>query len=270
MNLLTLPSEIRNHIWTLAFGNLTVTPEPGYALKSHECHCCLENHNAEHPDQLLPVIKPFETCKQLRDESGPIFYSTLTLALSSFKMIDRLHEHQPEIFKKVRNLILYIHIDDENRFEWAASTAILLNCAPRLREVTIHNHMRPPMSYEHLVDGLFFAAPLVRLPSRINTTLKFDYTFEDVMFASPYLGEIRCSDALEEHELVIRDLLVDPQFCDAAKVRDLEMMTGILLRIARNHEQPWFAKLQRKRLQELARREEEEAAAEGSAAQGGV
>ena len=90
------------------------------------------------------------------------------------------------------------------------------------------------------------------------------------MFASPYLGEIRCSDALEEHELVIRDLLVDPQFCDAAKVRDLDVMTGILLRIARNHEQPWFAKLQRKRLQELARREEEEAAGEGSAAQGGA
>lgn len=170
-------------------------------------------------------------------------------------MIDRILSVKPKFLNHYRQLMLYIHLNDDNRIEWAVACLNLAVDSPRLINLVMHNHMRPPMSYEHLIDGLFFAVPLVTMPRRISQTLKFDYIFEDVMFASPWLGEIKCSDALDEHELVIRDMMVDPAFVAAAVVRDLEAMTGILLRIARSHEQPWFAKLQRRRVEELARQE---------------
>ena len=145
-----------------------------------------------------------------------------------------------------------MHLDDDNRFNWMLALGDLLDSLPNLLELTIHSHMRPPMNYENLVDSIFFAAPLVtsnRAPSR---TFHFDYIFEDVMFASPFLGDIRCSDALQEHEMVIRDLLVDGDFARAATERDIEAMTSALLSVARCYEQRWFARLQRKRLAELA------------------
>lgn len=268
LHLFDLPSEIRNYIWTLALGNLTVTLATRDNFTSSDCNPC--RNETDLPDRLNSVIKPLRTCKQIQTEATPIFYSTLTLVLSTYQSLDRLHNLRSTLFNQHRNLILYMHLNDDNRVEWADSVHIFFKDAPQLVNVTMHAHMRPPMSYEHLIDGLFFAVPLISLPSRITTTLKFDYVFEDVMFASPYVGEIRCSDALEEHELVIRDLLVDQEFCAAARSWNLEVMTGILVRIARKHEQPWFAKLQRRRLQELERLEQQEANGEGSTEQVGA
>jgi len=79
------------------------------------------------------------------------------------------------------------------------------------------------------------------------------YTYEDIMFISPYLGEVRCSDALDEHELVIRNLFVDAAFKNAAQTGDLPLMTAALLRVGRAHEQLWFDELPRKWLQKLMR-----------------
>ena len=260
--LLELPSEIRNQIWSLVFGNRSITPENLNKVASEQCTPC--QNRKELPESWNEVYLPLLTSKQIYEEAQDLLHSTLSLVLTRYEAIDRLLEAKWKPLTRCRNLELHIHLNEENRIEWAVSALNLTLESPKLTNLTVHNHMRPPLSYEHLVDGLFFAVPLVSMPSHINQTLKFDYLFEDVMFASPFLGEIHCSDALEEHELVIRDLIVDEQFKAAAAVRDLEVMTGILLRIAREHEQPWFAKLQRKRLAELAKREQEGGVQSGS------
>ncbi len=254
--LLKLPSEIRTQIWSLVFGNRCVTPETLANFSQYSCAPCKSTDRL--PERMSDVFPPLLSCKQIYEEAHNLLYDTLTLVLISYATIDRLLESKWKLLSRYRNLALYIHLNEENRIEWAVSILKLALESPKLANITLHNHMRPPMSYEHLVDGLFFAVPLVSMPKHISQTLVFDYILEDVMFASPFLGEIKCSDALEEHELVIRDLLVDEEFNAAAAVRDLEVMTGVLLRIARNHEQPWFAKLQRRRLAELARREQEQ------------
>lgn len=251
--LLTLPSEIRHQIWATVFAHRWITSQNLSAFSHHDCTPCRTKDR--NPEPWNNVYPPLLTCKQIYDEGHDLLFSTLTLVLDRYETIDHLLEAKFKLLSRYRNLCLYIHLNEENRIEWAGSVLNLTVESPQLTKLTLHNHMRPPMSYEHLVDGIFFSVPLVSLPQRIyqNATLKFDYIYEDVMFASPFLGEIKCSDALEEHELVIKDLLLDEQFRAAANARDLEVMTGALLRIARGHEQPWFAKLQRRRLAELAR-----------------
>ena len=181
-----------------------------------------------------------------------MLYSTMNLSLSTSQQAIQIVQTRPQLLSRVRKATVYLHLDEDNRFNWMLALADLLDSLPNLSELIIHNHMRPPINYENMVDGIFFAAPLVtndRAPSR---TFHFDYIFEDVMFASPFLGEIKCSDALQEHEMVLRDLLIDRDFARAAEERDIEAMTGALLSVARLYEQRWFARLQRKRLAELA------------------
>ena len=258
--LLAVPSEIRHQIWSVVFANRLVTVERQIFSKRQETlsleQCVSCTNNKDLPESWNDVFPPLLACRQIHREAADILFSTLTLVFARYPTIDQMLESKFKLLERYRNLRLYMHLNEETRIEWAVSVLNLTNASPNLTNLTMHNHMRPPMSYEHLVDGLFFAVPLVSMPQHISYTLKFDYIFEDVMFASPFLGEIKCSDALEEHELVIRDLLVDEEFKTAAAVRDLEVMTGALLRIARSHEQPWFAKLQRRRMAELARTEE--------------
>ena len=181
-----------------------------------------------------------------------MLYSTMNLSLSTSQQTAQIVRSRPQLLSTVRKTTLYVHLDEDNRFNWMLALGDLLDALPNLSELTIHNHMRPPMNYENLVDSIFFAAPLVTSNRGPLRTFHFDYIFEDVMFASPFLGEIKCSDALQEHEMVIRDLLIDRDFARAAEERDIEAMTGALLSAARSYEQRWFARLQRKRLAELA------------------
>lgn len=261
MALLELPSEIRNQIWSIIFSHRTMTAENLAHFSLPSCTPC--KNKGQLPEAWGDVWPPLLSCKKIYEEAHEILYGTLTLELNSYATIDRLLEAKWKLLSRYRNLTLYVHLNEQNRIEWAVSILNLALESPKLADITMHNHMRPPMSYEHLVDALFFAVPLVSMPKRISQTLVFDYILEDVMFASPFLGEIKCSDALEEHELVIRDLLVDDEFNAAAAVRDLEVMTGALLRIARSHEQPWFAKLQRRRLAQLATKEQGEVGGQG-------
>ena len=171
------------------------------------------------------------------------------------------------LLEKIKTLTMYLHIDEENRSDWSVALTMTLRACPNLQVLTLNNHMRPPMSYENLMDAVFFAAPLAlaELPERgITPTIQFDYTFEDVMFASPFLGEIRCSDALEEHSAVVKDLIADPEFQCAAPNHDFETMTARLVTIARSYEQPWFQRLQR-RLAELTRQSQDAGARASSA-----
>lgn len=103
------------------------------------------------------------------------------------------------------------------------------------------------MSYESFVDAIYFCKPLVCLPSSIQQTLHFAYIHEVIMFISNFLGIVRCSDALDEHEAVIREVLQDSEFIQAAKEVNGPVMNECLLRVAQSHEQPWLQRLRRRR-----------------------
>ena len=128
---------------------------------------------------------------------------------------------------------------------------------PSLEKLTVHNHMRPPMSYDAVIDAIHLAGPLVNLPQSLayptNTTVLFAYITEHVMFETAFLGVVQVSDALEVHRNVILDLLVDDEFAKTSRSWDLQLMTNCLLRIAREHEQPWFNSLQRRRRETMNR-----------------
>ncbi|KIX00644.1 uncharacterized protein Z518_09709 [Rhinocladiella mackenziei CBS 650.93] len=123
--------------------------------------------------------------------------------------------------------------------------------------------MRPPDSYEKLIDALSLASPIVRLSRdkpQIEVKMDFDYIYSDVIFDSQHLGEITTDDALEEHELVLQDLIEDDAFVEAVLGEGNEEgeMIAALLRVARAHERPWTEKLQRKRLARLRETQQNE------------
>jgi hypothetical protein len=104
---------------------------------------------------------------------------------------------------------------------------------------------------------MVFSKPM---PRSVENLLH-ELNYSSVMFESPFLGEITTEDALEEHSLVISDLISDPEFISLATAEqqlDIQAMIVALLRCAREHEQSWFEKLQRKRIRHL--REQAEAA----------
>jgi hypothetical protein len=165
--------------------------------------------------------------------------------------------HLARMKGSVRRLEWRVHILGDNRVDWIASIGIIGNLFPRLEKVVIHAHMRPPDSYEKLIDGIYVALPMVRLAQRemprIQLSIDLAYIYSGVMFESPFMGEITTEDALEEHELVIKDVIADDEFIALALAPELDIQSMItaLLRCARAHEQAWFEKLQRKRIARL-------------------
>lgn len=247
--LLDLPGEVRTYIWKLVFSDLNLTPQTQLNFNSGLCTPCQNNEIV--PASYEEAYQPLLTCKQIYVEANNFLHNTLTLHISQHKALEKIQHIQTSVRSKVKCVILYIHLDLDERHWWMTALKKINMIFPGLRQLSLHYHMRPPTSYDHLEDGVYVAAPLVILPSHIQQNLHFDYIYEDVMFESPILGEIRCSDALDEHELVIRDLLVDPNFRSGAYSDDMDLMTAALLRIVRNHEQPWFEKLQRRRLEAI-------------------
>jgi hypothetical protein len=269
--LLDLPTEIRDNIWRYSFANLDITPETVFNPDRHHCEPCGRN-------QLRPIwchtaIRPLLTCKQIWREASDIFFPGMHVHVASYDAIkSTLQRDTKQPLSKVHTLSLYLHLDEDNRQEWSVALLMILEACPNLKRLDLHNHMRPPTSYEFLTDAVFFGAPLamVDLTTRgVRTNIHYDYIFEDVIFATVHLGDIKCSDALEEHSSVVRDLIADPEFKAAAPVQAYETMITRLVAIARQYEQPWLERLQRKRLAELEamaaaeRRREEEAMMQG-------
>lgn len=253
--LLDLPSEIRNQIWNLVFADRAVVPSKRPTVNGHDgCVACL-HHDGASPLPWSDVLEPLLTCRQIYAEAVQILLSSFTLHLNEciFTM-DGLCPPVPAINRQVRSLLLWIHIDEDNRLVWTERLKLITAAFPNLQSLTLHAHMRPPDEYDKLVDAIALAVPIVRFTHNrpdMQLSLVFDYIYQGVMFDSPYLGEITTADALDEHELIVRDLVEDDAFVEAALGHDDEdndqAMVAALLRIARSHEQSWFQKLQRKR-----------------------
>lgn len=179
----------------------------------------------------------------------------------------------PSINHKIRRLALWVHIQDDTRYHWWTGIFLAGAAFPNLEELVINAHLPPPDSYETLTEAIPVAAQTVRLGSHhpnLRITLRLDYLYHEVMFDSPYLGEITSHDSLEQHSLLLRDLIEDDDFVEAAlsNDEDEQALTAALLRVARAHEQPWFEKLKRRQQERLREREQMEST-EGTGALSG-
>ncbi|KAK5045253.1 hypothetical protein LTR84_009359 [Exophiala bonariae] len=254
ITLLELPTEIRDQIWNLAFKTHLVVPTSGQASIYQQVGClaCQKGDHVK-PNLWAEVFRPLLTCRQIYDEASAILFGSFMVCFGDriFTM-ESLRPPFPGINTKVTSVAIWVHVNDDNRVHWSEGLKSMGDAFPNLKHLTIKAHMRPPNSYELLVDAITLATPIVRYTRDkrdMEVNLEFDYTYEDIMFDSPYLGVIRTTDALEEHELVIRDLIEDDAFVEAAlsEDEDEQAMVAALLRTARAHEQSWFEKLQRNR-----------------------
>ncbi len=254
--LLQLPSEIRNQIFHLVFSDHhVIMSRSGPPLAQDDCRACIDLPSDQPP--WVEVVRPLRTCKQILNEAKDILFSSFKLHFGTDLAELPLYAHRvPRGLKNnVRRLEWRVHIHDQNREDWKSSIPSIGNLFPNLEQVVIHAHMRPPSSYDVLLDGVYLALPVVLLSREMpDIQLSFDmaYTFSGIMFESPFLGDITTEDALDEHELVIRDVMADEEFIELAMEQgaefDMQALTTVLLRCARAHEQVWFEKLQRKRL----------------------
>ena len=259
--LLSLPREIRDKIWHLVFANLVFAPfTTDYAPPISEddgnpCNACQANR----PKSILysDAFRPLLTCKTMHTEAYPLLQSTGRLILTSLEDFQRATHAPTRICCETKSITLYVHLDDHNREDWMNGLNFLTNAFPHLVSLKVHNHMRPPLGYDALIDAIHIAGPLVKLPPNLseNVQIRFAYISEYAMFENAFMGVVRVSDALEEHEAVVRDLLRDKDFIDASEKGELHMMTNCLLRLARAYEKPWFVRLENRRRQELRRAE---------------
>ena len=145
---------------------------------------------------------------------------------------------------------------------------VLADAFPALERLALFVHMRPPVNYSNLLDGLFVCGMLVnttasyadidpntRSASVLQTDLSFSYIEEDVMFMSEELGVVKYSDALAAHERVLQTLLGDEAFGTMARMNNLPAMTNRILEISQEHERPWLEGLVERRRAERRRAE---------------
>ena len=263
-HLLRLPGELRQKIWELLFENVHAVPSQYTDVpRERSCHSCSKDQRP------LPItwnrtFEPLLTCKQIYHEAHDMLLSGMVIELRK-GIFDFSWLTWPiaPINHKIRRLIVWAHIGDDNRRQWISTFNLIGTAFPALDSLLIKAHMRPPDGYETLTDAIALALPVVRLNRNKTTpeiTLEFDYEYHSSMFRSPELGEITSYDMIEEHELLVRDLIEDDGFVEAALAdqEDMQALTAALLRVSRAHEQPWYDNLARRRQERRRLREREQ------------
>jgi hypothetical protein len=243
MHLLTLPQEIRDLIWHHVFEGVNARPAKDHSLHLSDgdtyCEPCLA---LPYPSSTLPlydIILPLLSCRQVYNEALPFFRHNIILHLHSEPSLQSfIQSKPPALAATLHHLSLTTHLTIDNCLLWHQTLTKLFqrlatstNAKPSssspslsLQTFTLHHHMNPPSSYEHLQLGIYYMSPLLLLPSvsPIAVNLDFAYRANYVLFSSPFLGEVRCSDALGEHELVLRELLLDASFKAGAALATTE------------------------------------------------
>lgn len=219
-------------------------------------------------------------------EALPILLSTLTIHCDQPSMLKTMSKIGPwSLRHKMTKLILYVHYNDYYLYETLLRISELTKTFPRLRHLRVNYHMRPPISYQNLLDAMYLTIPILLLPPpldkplfvvndellpaeehrkgmvvdpRPGTTIYTTYMKQETLFEAHFLGDITTDDAIEDHTSVIRALFDHPDYVAAAKqvvagdiVRDPANMEDIqqaVMHVARGFERPWFEKLQRRRM----------------------
>ena len=268
VQLLDLPQEIKDKIWELTFANqeflLFTDALPGSESKfseHDECQVCntlyktrytRRDNDPEYVVRSLERMKPPQTAYNrmlnsvlaVRDPAAlSTFQSTITLQLKSPEAIAWFRTSAPtNLQQRAQNVTICVHFDHTNHALWHSRLMELPVTFPSLKKLLIRYHMRPPISYDNLLDALYLSVAIQQLPEMFKipkdvshlagksletlpslstgTTIETSYMEEQALFSADWLGEIFTSDAISEHTSLIRDL-----FHDSDYVADVERLT---------------------------------------------
>jgi hypothetical protein len=258
-HLLTLPRELRDHIWSLTFQSITVTPFPTQNLDwffypaRRQCHACPGVEFSGLPST-KEIFRSVLACKQLYHEAYPVLQSSMCLHIGKPGELEDIRQSSRQKLRSaLRYLKLVIHLNDNSREQWKQELCNLPNTFPSLERLDIVDHMRPPISFQNLSDAIYLAGPIIHFPPKMTPQVQFDYIEDDEMFTSEELGTIYYRDALEAHGLVIRALMADSEFREYSQNFNLEPMIRRLMLIAQSYEESWLESIRRKRAQESSR-----------------
>ena len=252
-HLLTLPRELRDHIWSLAFSDITITPFPTrnhdwfFHAARRQCYACPGADSSEFPCS-KDVFRPLLACKQLYHEAYDVLRGSMCLRIDKPGDLEDIRQSSRSTLRSsLRYLRLIIHLNDNSRERWKHELCTLPTTFPSLERLDIYNHMHPPICFQNLSDAVYLAGPIVHFPATMIPQLHFAYTEDDEMFSSEELGVIYYRDALDAHSLVVRALVADTQFKEHSRTFSLEPMVNCLLGIAQSYEQPWLDSMRRRR-----------------------
>src|SRR5438874_1505874 len=152
-NLLTLPREIRDFIWSLSFQDITVTPFPGqnhdwfFYPARRQCHAC-PGTDSSGLFTTKEIFRSVLACKQLYHEAYPILQSSVCLHIGKPSDLEDIRQSsRKNLRSRLRCLKLVVHLNDSTRDQWERELSNLPNTFPSLERLEIFNHMRPPISF---------------------------------------------------------------------------------------------------------------------------
>lgn len=286
--LLNLPQEIKDQIWRHAFGNAHI---PLYVDNNLDhWHTYSEFAGCEACDAKSPQPPSYEEAmnsarlswaraqgasiderisqpytryndhlnvlfasKEILNDGLNALLSTLTLHIKSPEALALVRRSAPSSLRQgVTKLVLYIHFDHSNHFLWTMRLFELPEAFPNLKHLDINYHMRPPVSYDNLLDAIYLSIPILGLKapfvkpayvhteadrvclatyqsggsgrtiastdSGAGTTIHTSYMQNETLFEAVFLGRITTGDAIDEHTSVIRSMFEDPTYVSAAQL----------------------------------------------------
>lgn len=263
--LLTLPTEIRLQIWKYAFGQRHLPvyshhTETRYSKQddpSRSCEACKTSSlpaAVRSPHEIYNhALNQLLASKTVFNEAIDTFQSTLTLHVKTPETIAYVRSTASSLLReRIKRIVLYIHFDHDNHFLWCMRLFELQAALPALTHINVEYHMRPPSSYNNVLDVVLFYMPILELgpslspprfvaksDSRLDhtrfyldqansnsvipctdhaagLTIHTSYMKHERLFDAEWLGEIWTNDAIDEHTGVVRDLFHDARFVAAA------------------------------------------------------
>ena len=286
--LLKLPQEIKDVIWQYAFGNAHI---PLYIDNDLDhwhsyngtagCEACeagspnpltyeeamtsarLSWARAEGPSIDERISRPYTlyndhlqplfTCREVFQQGSKALLSQLTLHIKSPEGLALVRRSAPLSLRQgATKLVVYMHFDHTNHFLWTMRLLEMHETFPNLKHLDINYHMRPPTSYDNLLDAIYLTTPVLglkppfdkpryvlteteRFPSSTfrddrsskiiaatnthhGTTIHTSYITSGTLFEAHFLGRITTADAINEHSSVMRSLFINQTYVSTAQM----------------------------------------------------
>src|SRR2546423_14731763 len=148
-HLLTLPRELRDQIWSLAFSDIIVTPFANqcrdwfFYPTRPQCHACPGVDSSGLPST-KEIFRSLIACKQLYHEAYPVLQNSMCLHIAKPGELEDVRQSSRKTLRsRLRYLRLVIHLNDSSREQWKHELCSLPTTFPSLEKLDILDHMRP-------------------------------------------------------------------------------------------------------------------------------